>query len=136
MPDTPLTLGVDHIGLAVQNLEASEGFFVNCLGWKKVGGKPEYPSAFVSDGTSVLTLWQVEDPQSCVTFDRQKNVGLHHLALKVADEAALNALFDAVSVWPGVTVEFSPEPSGAGPKIHTMIRDPGGVRVEFAYDPR
>ncbi len=136
MPDTPLTLGVDHIGLAVQNLEASERFFVNCLGWKKVGGKPEYPSAFVSDGTSVLTLWQVEDPQSCVTFDRQKNVGLHHLALKVADEAALNALFDAVSVWPGVTVEFSPEPSGAGPKIHAMIRDPGGVRVEFAYDPR
>lgn len=136
MPDSPLTLGVDHIGLAVQNLEASEAFFVNCLGWKKVGGKPDYPLAFVSDGTSVLTLWQVEDPESCITFDRRRNVGLHHLALKVADEAALNALYDSVSRWPGVTVEFAPEPSGAGPKIHAMIKDPGGVRVEFAYDPR
>jgi catechol 2,3-dioxygenase-like lactoylglutathione lyase family enzyme len=136
MPETALTLGVDHIGLAVQNLEASAGFFTNCLGWKQIGGKSEYPALFVSDGHSVLTLWQVEDPQSSVGFDRRKNIGLHHLALKVANEATLNRLFEAVAGWPGVSVEFPPEPSGAGPKIHTMIREPGGVRVEFAYDPR
>lgn len=136
MPDSPLTLGVDHVGLAVQDLAASEGFFINCLGWKKVGGKPDYPAAFVSDGNSVLTLWQVKNPDACVSFDRHQNVGLHHLALKVSDEAALNSLFDAVKDWPAVEVEFSPEPSGAGPKIHAMIREPGGLRVEFAYDPR
>ncbi len=136
MPDTPMTLGVDHVGLAVRDLEASEGFFTSCLGWKQVGGWDHYPSAFVSDGTSVLTLWQVSDPQDCVAFDRHKNVGLHHIALKVADEAALNALYDSVKDWPGVDVEFSPEPSGKGPKIHAMIREPGGLRVEFAYDPR
>lgn len=136
MPDTPLTLGVDHVGLTVQKLDASVDFFLNCLGWTKVGGKPDYPAAFVSDGKSVLTLWQVEDPDDCVGFDRRKNLGLHHIALKVADEAALNSLFEGVSTWPGVTVEFAPEPSGAGPKIHTMIKEPGGLRVEFAYDPR
>ncbi len=136
MPDTPLTLGVDHVGLAVSNLEASEDFFTSCLGWRRVGGKPEYPAAFVSDGKSVLTLWQVTEPESCVAFDRHQNVGLHHLALKVADEEALNSLFETVKDWPGVKVEFSPEPSGAGPKIHAMIREPGGLRVEFAYDPR
>lgn len=40
MPDTPLTLGVDHVGLAVRDLEASEGFFTSCLGWKRVAASP------------------------------------------------------------------------------------------------
>jgi hypothetical protein len=41
-----------------------------------------------------------------------------------------------VSKWPGVVVEFGPEPSGAGPKIHFIVREPSGVRIEFAFDPR
>ena len=40
------------------------------------------------------------------------------------------------SVWPGVVIEFAPELSGAGPKWHSMIREPGGCRLEFAWDPR
>lgn len=90
----------------------------------------------MSDDNSVLTLWQVSEPDDCVAFDRHKNIGLHHLALKVVDEASLNSLFEAVRDWPGVEVEFSPEFSGAGPKVHAMIREPGGLRIEFAYDPR
>ena len=41
-----------------------------------------------------------------------------------------------VSNWPGVVVEFGPQLSGAGPKIHFMVQEPSGVRVEFAFDPR
>jgi hypothetical protein len=41
-----------------------------------------------------------------------------------------------VAAWPNVVVEFDPELSGKGPKIHFMIREPSGVRLEFAYDPR
>jgi hypothetical protein len=33
-------------------------------------------------------------------------------------------------------VEFAPELSGKGPKIHFIVREPSGVRVEFAFDPR
>jgi hypothetical protein len=33
-------------------------------------------------------------------------------------------------------VEFAPALSGKGPKIHFMVREPSGVRLEFAYDPR
>lgn len=69
-------------------------------------------------------------------FNRKTNVGLHHLALRVASAAALDAIFARVSKWPGVVVEFSPENLGEGPKRHTMVYEPGGIRLEFAFDPR
>jgi len=77
---SPTTLGIDHLGLTVRELDQTVAFFTQCLGWKEVGGKPDYPSKFISDGTSVLTLWR--------------------------------------------------------PKVHFFIAEPGGLRLEFAYDPR
>ncbi|WP_214646777.1 VOC family protein [Ruegeria lacuscaerulensis] len=128
-------LGIDHLGLTVSDLEATKAFFVEALGWDVVGGRPEYPSAFISNGSAVLTLWQQkgEDQHG---FDRHANVGLHHVAFKIPSRESLDVVFAAVKDWPGVQVEFAPEPSGAGPKIHFMIQEPGGNRIEFAYDPR
>lgn len=128
------TLGLDHLGLTVADLEASCAFFVDAMGWQVFGGNPDYPSVYVTDGHVKFTLWQQKIAGS--GFDRQANVGLHHVALKVADEVALNALFERVRTWPGVEVEFDPEFSGHGPKMHFMIREPGGTRLEVAYDPR
>lgn len=130
-----LTEGVDHVGLTVADLKRSVAFFTDCLGWRVVGGKPDYPAAFVTDGATRLTLWQVSDPGSFTSFDRRNNVGLHHLALKVATLDNLRALHERVSACDGVVVEFAPELSGAGPKLHCMIREPGGCRIEFAFDP-
>ena len=130
-----LTLGIDHLGLTVGDLELSRRFFVDGLGWKVVGENPSYPAVFVADGRSRLTLWQVDKTDGFVTFDRRKNVGLHHVALKVADREALDALYARVSAWPGVEVEFAPQPAGAGPRVHCMVREPGGARVEFVYTP-
>jgi len=83
-----------------------------------------------------LTLWQVESPDQAVEFNRRANVGLHHLAVAVVDRTGLDALYQRASNWPGVIVEFSPQLSGAGPKIHFMVREPSGVRIEFTFDPR
>ncbi|WP_420994203.1 VOC family protein [Cupriavidus sp. 30B13] len=136
MNDEPLTAGVDHVGLSVPHLARTRDFFIQCLGWKQVGEKPDYPAAFVSDGKLLVTLWQVADTSAYTGFDRKTNVGLHHLALRVATEDKLDEVFGRVSKWPGVVVEFPPEQLGAGPKRHTMIREPGGVRIEFDFDPR
>ena len=127
------TLGIDHLGLTVSDLAASRDFFVGCLGWEVFGGNDSYPAVYVTNGHAKLTLWQ---QRGDVGFDRHNNVGLHHTALKVPDEASLNALFDKVQDWPGIEVEFAPEFSGKGPKVHFMIREPGGTRLEFSYDPR
>ncbi|MGP6087187.1 VOC family protein [Antarctobacter jejuensis] len=129
------TLGIDHLGLTVGNLKASCDFFLSCLGWEQFGGNPDYPAAYVTNGHAKLTLWQQKGPVPA-DFDRHNNVGLHHTALKVPDEETLNALFQRVKDWPGVFVEFAPEFSGKGPKVHFIIREPGGTRLEFSYDPR
>ena len=130
-----LTKGIDHLGLTVPDLDQTVSFFVNCLGWQEVGGKPDYPSKFISDGSSVLTIWQAQTSNP-IRFDRKTNLGLHHFALKVATEDDLNTLFEKVKNWPGIKVECSPEYSGNGPKVHFFVNEPGGLRVEFAYDPR
>jgi catechol 2,3-dioxygenase-like lactoylglutathione lyase family enzyme len=130
------TCGVDHIGLSVRDLASTRRFFCDCLGWRVVGERTEYPAAFVSDGQSIVTLWQVESPSNAVAFDRRANVGLHHLALAVVDRTSLDALYKRVSGWPDVVVEFGPELSGSGPKIHFIVREPSGARIEFVFDPR
>jgi catechol 2,3-dioxygenase-like lactoylglutathione lyase family enzyme len=130
------TYGVDHVGLSVRDLVSTQKFFCDCLGWRIVGERPAYPAVFVSDGHDIVTLWQVESPDNAIPFDRRANVGLHHLALAVGNQAGLDTLYKRVSSWPGVVVEFGPEPSGAGPKIHFIVREPSGVRIEFAFDPR
>ena len=130
-----LTLGIDHLGLTVSDLDKSVTFFTECLGWQVVGGKPDYPSKFITDGSSVLTIWQVKSKEP-VRFDRQANIGLHHVAFKIESEDALNSTFEKIQSWPDVVVECAPEFSGQGPKVHFFINEPGGNRMEFAYDPR
>lgn len=132
---TAETLGIDHLGLTVRDLDKTVSFFVDCLGWNEVGGKPEYPSKFISDGSSVLTLWQVHNDNPA-HFDRRQSIGLHHLALKIESEEKLKQLFEKIENWPDIEVECSPEFSGKGPKVHFFVAEPGGLRLEFAYDPR
>jgi catechol 2,3-dioxygenase-like lactoylglutathione lyase family enzyme len=131
-----LTSGISHVGLTVSSLAKSVDFFVNGLGWKEKGGKPDYPAVYVSDGQLTVTLWQVRDPANAVAFDRKTNIGLHHLALNVDSSEALDAAFAKVAGWPGVEVEFAPEFSGSGPKRHCMFSEPGGNRIELSWDPR
>ena len=42
----------------------------------------EYPAIFVSDGAIMLTLWAIQETPSN-PFDKNKNVGLHHVAFTV-----------------------------------------------------
>jgi catechol 2,3-dioxygenase-like lactoylglutathione lyase family enzyme len=127
-----MTCGVHHVGLAVPDLDAAVAFFCDTLGWQEVGRNDQYPSAFVSDGSTMVTLWRVVDPARSTPFDRRANVGLHHLALAVTDESALLAAFDKVSQHPDVVVEFAPGPIEAGfTAKHFICAMPGGLRIEF-----
>jgi len=129
--DMPFTIGIHHVGLAVTDLDASTRFFVDGLGWQLGGRDPSYPAAFVTDGAVLVSLWQVEDPANATAFNRRRNVGLHHLALEVADTETLNHLHKRLSRMKGVRVEFSPEPNRGGPTIHMMVYEPSGNRIEF-----
>jgi len=129
----PFTSGVHHVGLAVPDLDAAQAFFCDRLGWQVVGGNPDYPAVFVSDGTTRITLWRIAQPAEAVAFDRRRNIGLHHLALAVADDAALEQVYERVRQDPGVAIEFPPVAVRPGsPTRHFICAMPGGVRIEFA----
>ena len=125
---TTRTRGAHHIGLTVPDLRAARAFFLEALGFQQVGDVPDYPAAFVSDGTIMITLWQAEDPASATPFDRRKNLGLHHLALRVDD---LDSLAAELATRSDVDVEFAPEGLGDTGIQHMMCRIPGNLRVEF-----
>jgi catechol 2,3-dioxygenase-like lactoylglutathione lyase family enzyme len=128
-----LTRGVHHVGLTVPDLDQARAFFCDLLDFDEVGGVPDYPSIFVSDGTVLLTLWRAADPLTARAFDRRANIGLHHLSLAVADDAGLDALWDKVRDHPEVLVDAAPGPIRPGSTTrHFLIFIPGGIRLEFA----
>jgi catechol 2,3-dioxygenase-like lactoylglutathione lyase family enzyme len=128
-----LTRGLHHVGLTVADLDQARAFFCGLLGFDEVGGVPAYPSIFVSDGSILLTLWRTADPDTARPFDRRANIGLHHLSLAVADDAALEAAWAKVRAYPGVVVDVPPEPIRPGSATrHFLVFIPGGIRIEFA----
>lgn len=130
---TSLTTGVHHVGLALPDIDAARDFFCDALGYQLVGGVPDYPAHFISDGSTLLTLWQVSDPETATAFDRKRNIGLHHLAIGVADDTALATVYDRIGAWPNAEIEFAPCPIGEGSTVcHFICAIPGGARVEFA----
>lgn len=126
-----ITQGAHHIGFTVPNIAATRDFFVNVLEFSQVGEVPDYPAYFVSDGTVMLTLWQVTDPAATTPFDRKNNVGLHHFALKVDGLDTLNRMHTKLAETEGIAIEFAPEPIGSGPTQHMMFYIPGGIRMEL-----
>jgi len=125
------TQGVHHVGLTVPDIQQTRRFFVDVLGFEQVAERPTYPAVFVSDGTTMITLWQAAEPASARPFDRKNTVGLHHLALCVADSDALDRLHTRLADAEDVELEFAPEAIGTAGARHMMCAIPGGVRVEF-----
>lgn len=126
-----MTRGIHHVGLTVTDLALSAGFFTGLLGWEVVGGNPDYPAVFVSDGSVTVTLWQAERPSSAHPFDKNNTVGLHHLAIRVADLDTLEAIHRKLAAAGNVEIEFAPEYLRDGPTTHMMCHEPGGIRIEF-----
>lgn len=128
-----LTCGVHHVGLTVPDLDQAREFFCDVLGFDLVGGKPDYPSIFVSDGSVLLTLWRAADPITARAFDRRANIGLHHLSLAVANDDALDAAWGKMSAHPEVIIDVAPEAIRPGSYTrHFLVFIPGGIRLELA----
>ena len=70
--DSARTQGAHHVGLTVPDLDAACAFFIDALGFRQVGEKPDYPAVFVSDGAIMITLWQAEHATGAVPFDRRR----------------------------------------------------------------
>ena len=129
--DKPATLGLHHLGLTVATLEKTANFFTEILGWNEIRRDENYPAIFVSDGSIMLTLWQAQTdhPRS---FDKNAQIGLHHLALQVASKQQLEAIYQRL-LESGTQIELAPEQLRDGPMKHMMCYEPSGIRVEFIW---
>ena len=127
----PITKGTHHIGLTVSKLEESASFFTSILGWKEVKRNNQYPAIFVSDGSVMVTLWKNKE-EPLTPFDKNRNIGLHHVAFVVESDSALTSIHEKL-MNNNVNIEFSPELISQGPAKHMMCYEPSGIRVEFIW---
>ena len=132
--NNPITIGGHHIGLTVSDLEASAAFFVDILGWKEIKRDDNYPAIFVSDDNILVTLWKAKGVKP-IAFDKNSNIGLHHVAFMVKTESDLNQVYERL-LKNDVKIEFSPELLREGPAKHMMCFEPSGIRVEFICVPK
>ena len=86
---------LDHVGIAVSDLQASLAFFTDVLGLhveetEEVAAQ-RVRATFLSTGQSTLELLEATSPDSAIAkFIEKRGVGMHHIALRVDDiEAAL-----------------------------------------------
>ena len=128
----PTTKGAHHIGLTVSKLEESAAFFTSLLGWKEVNRNEEYPAIFVSDGSIMITLWATTKEKPSIKFNKNSNIGLHHVAFRIESENDLNTLYERLKS-NGISIEFAPELLRQGPAKHMMCFDPSGIRIEFIW---
>jgi len=126
-----LTQGVHHIGLTVSQIEDSAAFFTEILGWEEVKRRDDYPAIFVSDGNIMVTLWKNKE-EPAIAFDKNRNIGLHHVAFRVDSEAKLEEIHEAL-LENQIGIEFAPELLGSGPAKHMMCYEPSGNRIEFIW---
>ncbi len=124
-----VTQGVHHLGLTVEDIHATRDFFVAALGFSEVGQKTDYPAIFISDGSVMLTLWQVQHEGA--SFDRKANIGLHHFALRLAPGIDFTELYNTLNNREDVTIEFKPEALGESGLQHMMCAIPSNIRLEL-----
>ena len=81
----------------------------------------------------MLTLWATKS-EKAEAFDKNRNVGLHHLALMVESFDQLDSIYQRLER-NQIEMEFSPEPLRGGPARHMMCLEPSGIRIEFIHVP-
>ncbi len=128
---------IEHIGIAVKDLEASNALFT------KLFGKPQYKieavasegvmTAFFESGPNKIELLQATHPDSPIAkFIEKKGEGIHHIAFAVEDiEAELKRLSNE-----GFELIHKVPKKGADQKLIAFLhpKSTNGVLIELCQD--
>lgn len=81
---------IDHIGVAVKNIDEAIKLYTDALGLKvkdiEVFTEAKMKAALIPVGESMIELLESTDPQGALNkFIEKKGEGLHHIALGVTD---------------------------------------------------
>ena len=129
---------IDHIGIAVESLDASVPFYTLLTG-KDPDHFEDVPSenvktAFFSTGESNLELLEATSPESPIAkyIEKQGRGGIHHICVSVDDIKAKLAELKAA----GVKLIHEEPKEGAHGKWVAFIhpKSTGGVLIELSQD--
>jgi methylmalonyl-CoA/ethylmalonyl-CoA epimerase len=107
---------LDHIGIAVANLEEALRFYRDALGLE-IEAPEEVPSQhvrahFIATGESALELLEATDTESPIAkYVGRRGPGLHHITLRVDDIAATLASLKSRGVR---LIDEAPRPGAHG----------------------
>jgi methylmalonyl-CoA/ethylmalonyl-CoA epimerase len=130
-------LKIEHIGIAVKNIEQSNELFTKLFGkapykLEKVESESVSTSFFML-GESKIELLEATDPQSPIAkFIEKKGEGIHHIAFEVADiEAEMKRLQSE-----GFTLLSNAPKKGADNKRICFLHPKGtnGVLIELCQE--
>jgi methylmalonyl-CoA/ethylmalonyl-CoA epimerase len=128
---------IEHIGIAVKNLAASNQIFEDILGvapYKQEEVQSEHVlTSFFQVGESKIELLQATSPDSAIAKYLEKNKeGIHHIAFDVED---IMAEIDRLKAKGYTLIHESPK-EGADNKIIAFMhpKSSNGVLVELCQD--
>ncbi len=130
--------GIHHFGLTVRDVDASAVWYVDVLGFRRVGefSSPNGARRKVflrHNGLQArLGLTQHRDGDQDV-FD-ETCVGLDHLAFAVADRAELDAWATRLAAAAVVHSPVAPANSIPGAAV-LVLRDPDNIQLELFFEP-
>jgi methylmalonyl-CoA/ethylmalonyl-CoA epimerase len=127
-------LKIDHLGIAVNSIDAGKGFWTNILGLKFEGAETvaeqKVTTAFFPVGESEVELLESTSPDGPVgKFIEKKGEGIHHIAFRVENiEEALKELKGK-----GVQlIDQTPRTGAGGGKIAFLHpKSTNGILVEL-----
>jgi methylmalonyl-CoA epimerase len=129
--------GIDHLGIAVEDLAKAREIFTKLLGFRVVA-EEEVPDQKVrvlklDAGGSDLELLESTDPAGPIgKFLAKRGAGIHHVTLRVRDLAATLSELDAAGVR---LVDREPRTGAGGKKIAFL--HPGstaGILIELCEE--
>jgi methylmalonyl-CoA/ethylmalonyl-CoA epimerase len=128
---------IEHIGIAVKDLEASNKIFEEILGvapYKEELVPSEHVlTSFFQVGESKIELLQATSPGSAIAKFLEKNKeGMHHIAFDVADIHAEIARLKSL----GYTMIHDEPKAGADDKLIAFMhpKSSNGVLIELCQD--
>jgi catechol 2,3-dioxygenase-like lactoylglutathione lyase family enzyme len=130
--------GIHHLGLTVRDADASAAWYVEVLGFHRVG-EFESPDGACRkvflrhDGLQVRLGLAQHRHGSQDLFDETR-VGLDHLAFAVADRAELDGWATRLADLAVVHSPAVPANSILGATV-LVLRDPDNIQLEFFVDP-
>ena len=135
MPELPFKiLGIEHIGIAVEDLNGISDIFGDLLGLELRSREKIDDQQVITDiyetGNSKLEFLKATDKNSPITqFIEKKSAGMHHIALKVDN---LTVALDYLKSQGTQLVDTSPRIGAEGFKIAFMHpKSTGGVLIEL-----